>query len=62
MPLVRSIARDALKGGGRFSALVLGVVKSKPFQMNTKTVDEADPNKVGRAVPAASKEDKKGAN
>jgi hypothetical protein len=61
MPLVRSIARDALKSGGRFSALVLGVVKSKPFQMNAKTVDEGDPSKVG-AAPAASKEDKKGAN
>ena len=36
MPLVRSIARDAGKSGNRFSALVLGVVKSRPFQMNTK--------------------------
>jgi len=37
MPLVRTIARDAAAGGDRFSALVLGVVKSRPFQMNTKT-------------------------
>ena len=36
MPLVRAIARDALKNNGRFSSMVLGVVKSKPFQMNTK--------------------------
>jgi hypothetical protein len=37
MPLVRSLARDAQGNGNRFSALVLGVVKSRPFQMNTKT-------------------------
>jgi len=37
MPLVRSLARDAQGSGNRFSALVLGVVKSRPFQMNTKT-------------------------
>jgi len=37
MPLIRSIQRDANKGGNKFSALVLAVVKSKPFQMNTKT-------------------------
>jgi mono/diheme cytochrome c family protein len=37
MPLVRAIARDADANGDRFSALVLGVVKSRPFQMNTKT-------------------------
>ena len=36
MPLVRSLARDAAKDGNKFSALVLGVVKSKPFQMNIK--------------------------
>ena len=36
MPLVRSVARDALENGGRLSAMVLGVVKSRPFSMNTK--------------------------
>ena len=36
MPLVRSIAREAGRSGNRFSAVVLGVVKSKPFQMNVK--------------------------
>ena len=36
MPLVRAIARDAEKSGNKLSALVLGVVKSKPFQMNAK--------------------------
>ena len=36
MPLVRSLARDAAKNGNKFSALVLDIVKSKPFQMNMK--------------------------
>jgi hypothetical protein len=36
MPLVRSIARDAGRDSSRFSAVVLGIVKSPPFQMNTK--------------------------
>jgi hypothetical protein len=33
---VRSIARDLAKQDNRFSALVLAVVKSAPFQTNTK--------------------------
>src|SRR2546427_2253581 len=37
MPLVRAIARDAAQKDNRFSALVLAVVKSAPFQTNTKT-------------------------
>jgi hypothetical protein len=36
MPLIRSIVRDAAKNNYRFSSLVLGVVKSEPFQMNGK--------------------------
>ena len=36
MPLVRAIARDVVKNNGRFSSMVMGVVSSKPFQMNTK--------------------------
>jgi mono/diheme cytochrome c family protein len=33
MPAVRAIARDAGSSNNRFSALVLGIVKSTPFQM-----------------------------
>jgi mono/diheme cytochrome c family protein len=44
MPLVRAIARDALKSDARFSVMVLGVVKSRPFQMNMR----------GEAAPAAT--------
>jgi len=43
MPLVRSIVRDAGRTNNRFSALVLGVVKSKPFQMNMKVQETAIP-------------------
>ncbi len=36
MPLIRSIVHEAAKNNYRFSSLVLGVVKSEPFQMNGK--------------------------
>ncbi len=36
MPLIRSIVHDAEKNNYRFSSLVLGIVKSQPFQMNQK--------------------------
>jgi hypothetical protein len=36
MPLVRAIAREVLKSNGRFSSMVLGIVKSQPFQMNMR--------------------------
>jgi hypothetical protein len=36
MPLVRAIVHSADKDKDRFSSLVIGVVKSQPFQMNQK--------------------------
>jgi len=39
MPVVRSIARDAAKNDNRFSSLILGIVKSDPFQMRMKAGD-----------------------
>jgi late competence protein required for DNA uptake (superfamily II DNA/RNA helicase) len=36
MPLIRSIVHDAERNNDRFSSLVLGVVKSEPFQMNQR--------------------------
>lgn len=44
MPLIRSIVRDAGRSNDKFSALVLGVVKSKPFQMNMKMQETATPD------------------
>jgi hypothetical protein len=40
MPAVRAIVRDANKEDYRFSSLVLGVVKSTPFQMRMKRSSE----------------------
>jgi hypothetical protein len=42
MPLVRSIARD-VSPNARFSALVMGIVKSPPFQMNSKFQQDGEP-------------------
>jgi hypothetical protein len=36
MPLVRGIARDVAQQDNRFSAIVLAIVRSAPFQSNTK--------------------------
>ena len=48
-PTVRQIARNAAKENNRFSKLILGVVKSAPFQM--RTLSEA-PAKVGTSAQA----------
>ena len=36
MPVVRSIVREAAKNDYRFSAVVIEIVRSMPFQMNRK--------------------------
>ncbi len=36
MPVVRSIVRDGERNNYKFSSLVLGIIKSDPFQMNRK--------------------------
>jgi hypothetical protein len=41
MPLIRSIVRDSERSNYKFSSLVLGVVKSEPFQTNMKSPDTA---------------------
>ena len=46
MPVVRGIVRDAAKSDYRFSAVILGIVKSAPFQM--RKVPASD----GQAVAA----------
>jgi len=58
MPLVRSLARDAARDQNRFASLVLGVVKSKPFQMNTKSQETAIPSEP--IETSAIKDTKKG--
>ena len=41
MPVVRAIVRDAARENNRFSSIVLGIVKSAPFQMKMKVQDAA---------------------
>jgi hypothetical protein len=36
MPAVRKVIRDSANTNYRLSSLILGVVKSEPFQMRTK--------------------------
>ena len=35
VPVVRAVARDAAQHDYRFSSLILGIVRSAPFQMRT---------------------------
>src|SRR5262245_46485026 len=42
MPVIRSIVRDADKNQDKFSSIVLGIVKSPPFLMRTKTDESAN--------------------
>jgi hypothetical protein len=55
MPLVRAIARDAHKSGDKFSSLVMGVVKSKPFQMNMKVEGATAPLAATVSTPSSDK-------
>jgi hypothetical protein len=36
MPVIRSIVKDTEKGNYKFSSLVMGIVKSAPFQTRVK--------------------------
>jgi Protein of unknown function (DUF1592)/Protein of unknown function (DUF1588)/Protein of unknown function (DUF1587)/Protein of unknown function (DUF1585)/Protein of unknown function (DUF1595) len=40
MPVIRSIVRDADRDDDRFVSILMGIVKSAPFQMRTKEIDE----------------------
>jgi hypothetical protein len=53
MPVVRTVARDAGNKNYRFSELVLGIVKSPPFQMKVKSQPEPGPAlaRVGEPQP-----------
>jgi hypothetical protein len=53
MPAVRIIAREAAKKDYRFSELVLGIVKSPPFQLNqSEPLLAARPSASGLEVPS----------
>jgi len=42
MPVVRSIARDSARNNYRFSSIVMGIVKSTPFQMRRASSELAN--------------------
>jgi hypothetical protein len=44
MPTIRAIAREVGRDQDRFSAIVLGVVKSPQFQMRVKSNDVVSTN------------------
>ena len=47
--MIRSIVRDADRDDDRFVSILMGIVKSAPFQMRTKEIDE----EVAAAAPIA---------
>jgi hypothetical protein len=49
MPVIRSIVRDADRDNDRFLSILMGIVRSAPFQMRTKEVEE----QVAAATPIA---------
>jgi len=51
MPLVRAITRDVLKNNGRLSAIVLGIVRSQPFQVNMRSEAVPDATSARATVP-----------
>jgi hypothetical protein len=52
MPAIRAIVREAGRDNDHFSSLVLGIVKSAPFQMNVKPAEKlARTAKLGEGVP-----------
>jgi hypothetical protein len=42
MPVIRSIVRDADKNSDKFSSILMGVIKSAPFQMRTKVEERTN--------------------
>ncbi len=44
MPVIRAIARDVEKNNNRFTTIVMGIVKSAPFQMRMKMEESAGNN------------------
>ena len=42
MPTVRSIVRESAAGKYKFTSIVMGIVKSTPFQTNMKTADTVE--------------------
>jgi hypothetical protein len=61
MPVVRAIVRDAAHSDYRFSAIIMGIVRSTPFQMRTAPPAESSdqPNQISppvNRVPSSTKQ------
>jgi hypothetical protein len=54
MPLVRAVARQANRANNKFSALVLAVVKSDPFQKNMRLDENPAPKQAAAGAPKQS--------
>jgi hypothetical protein len=50
MPVIRSITREAARNDNHFSSLILGIVKSDPFQMRVSSGTLADARGSGGAA------------
>ena len=55
MPTVRSIVHDSAASNYRFTSIVMGIVKSAPFQTNMKTADENARQPAAKTVQRASR-------
>jgi mono/diheme cytochrome c family protein len=55
MPVIRSIVHEADRDNDRFISILMGIVKSAPFQMRTKEVEE----EVAAAAPASGERNAK---
>jgi hypothetical protein len=51
MPTVRKIVRDAGSQDYRFSSLIMGIVKSTPFEMKVKKLQPVTNDKVALKEP-----------
>jgi hypothetical protein len=56
MPVIRSIVHDADKNNDKFSSILMGVIKSAPFQMRTKSGESK--TEQGQPVAMVTKEAK----
>jgi mono/diheme cytochrome c family protein len=50
MPVVRTIVRDAGRTDNRFSTIVLGIVRSSPFQMGIEAIPETESKPIQTAA------------
>jgi hypothetical protein len=55
MPVVRSVVREAAPNNYRLTSLIVGIVKSAPFQMNLKVEEAGTPRQTASVVRTEGK-------